>query len=54
MKVEKQEILKDKYKNYQLVVTTEDDKHYISVFTTTFGFEEITREEYIEIKVLEN
>lgn len=49
MKVIKQEILKDKYNNLQLVVTTENDKHFISVFTNTFGFEEIPREEYLKL-----
>jgi hypothetical protein len=50
MRVVKQEILKDHYKNIQLVVTTEEDRHYISVFTNTFGFQEITREEYLKLR----
>ena len=50
MKVIKQELLKDKYNNLQLVVTTEDDKHFMSVFTNTFGFEEMTRQEYLKLK----
>jgi len=50
MIVTKHEILKDQYTNVQLVVTTEDDKHYISTFTNTFGFQEITREEYLKLK----
>ena len=51
MKVKKQEILKDKYQNEQLVLTTEDDKHYISAFTNTFGFQEITIGEYLKLRI---
>ena len=50
MKVAKQELLKDKYNNLQLVVTTEDDKHFVSEFTNTFGFQELVREEYLKLK----
>lgn len=50
MKVINQEILKDQYKNEQLVLTTQDGRYYISTFTNTFGFQELTTKEYLKLK----
>lgn len=55
MKIKQQFIGKDKYKNLQLLVETEDKEYFILRYTNELGFDKITEETFLKyIKSAEN